>query len=43
MQVSHLDVLIADVSMAKERPAKPLKEAGGARGYGAGFRKGGFV
>lgn len=43
MQVSHLDVLIADVSMAKERPAKPLKEADGARGYGAGFRKGGFI
>lgn len=39
MQVSHLDVFIADVSMAKERRAKPLKETGGARGYGAGFRK----
>lgn len=40
MQVSHLGVLIADVSMAKERPAKPT---GGARSDGAGFRKEGFI
>lgn len=26
-----------------DQPAKPLRETGGATGYGAGFRKEGFI